>query len=260
MKKKVLLITGASGIAAATIKLALLRQAKVIYISKTETSCLALRDELEKMKLFAEYIVGDLTDSNVVVNFVRECLHKYGRIDALFNVAGISGRKFGDGPAHECTDEGWAVTMKTNVDTQYRMCREVLNVMLNQQPDKNGLRGTILNMASVLGLSPEPRFFSTIAYAASKGAILSMTKTMASYYASFGIRVNAIAPGLVATKMSERANSDKKITEFIKHKQPLTGSIMQTNDIAESAIFLLSDQSKVITGETLLADAGWSVS
>lgn len=259
MENKVLIITGASGIAAETIKLALQCQAKVIYISKTEKSCLELQDDLKRINLSAEYVVGDLTDLDVAVKLVKHCSDKYGRIDGLFNVAGISGRKFGDGPAHECTEEGWAITIRTNVDTQYRMCREVLKVMLNQEPDKNGLRGTILNMASILGISPEPGFFSTIAYAASKGAILSMTKTMAAYYATHGIRVNAIAPGLAVTKMSERASANPKIVEFMKYKQPLTG-IMQAKDIAESAAFLLSDQSKVITGETLLVDVGWSVS
>src|SRR5690606_9202285 len=120
------------------------------------------------------------------------------------------------------------------------------------EPDKNGLRGTILNMSSILGISPEPKFFSTIAYAAAKGAILSMSKSMAAYYAGQGIRVNAIAPGLAVTKMSERASANPEIIEFMKQQQPLTHNVMQAKDIAESAIFLLSSQSKVITGETLI--------
>lgn len=260
MKDKVLIITGSSGIAAETIKIVLQRHAKVIFISKTETSCLQLQSDLTKISLSAEYMVGDLTDPEVAVKLVKHCSDKYGRIDGLFNVAGISGRKFGDGPAHECTEEGWAVTMRTNVDTQYRMCREVLKVMLGQQPDENGLRGVILNMASILGISPEPVFFSTIAYGAAKGAILSMTKTMAAYYASYGIRVNAIAPGLTFTKMSERASTNPEIIELMKRKQPLTKDILNAKDVAESAVFLLSDQAKVITGETLLVDGGWSVS
>ncbi|HMR18371.1 MAG TPA: SDR family oxidoreductase [Sphingobacterium sp.] len=260
MKNKVFIITGASGIAAETIKMALRREAQVFYISRTAESCEALQESLQENGLSAPYIIGDLTNQDVAPRLVKSCLEKFGRIDGLFNVAGISGRRYGDGPAHECTEEGWSVTMTTNVDTQYRMCREVLNVMLKQAPDENGLRGTILNMSSVLGVSPEPKFFSTIAYAAAKGAILSMTRSMAAYYATKGIRVNAIAPGLAVTKMSERASANPEIIEFMKQQQPLTQNVMQARDVAESAIFLLSNQSRVITGETLLVDAGWSIS
>lgn len=259
MKNRVFIITGATGIAAETIKLALRRGAQVFYISRTEQSCRTLQESLRHEGLAASYGVGDLTVPGTAVDLVGRCLREFGRIDGLFNVAGISGRKFGDGPAHACTEAGWDVTMSTNVDTQYRMCREVLQVMLRQQPGDNGLRGTILNMASILGLSPEPRYFATIAYAASKGAILSMTKSMAAYYADKGIRVNAIAPGLAVTKMSERASADPEIMEFMKHQQPLTKQVMRAEDVAEAAIFLLSDQSKVITGDTLLVDAGWSI-
>lgn len=260
MENKVFIITGASGIAAETIKIALRGHAKIICIDKDEINCLKLQLDLEKTGLVAGFFIGDLTDKNVAAEAVKFGKQKYGRIDGLFNVAGISGRKFGDGPAHECTEEGWAITLRTNLDTQYRMCREVLKVMLNQELDANGLRGGILNMASILSISPEPQFFSTIAYAASKGAIISMTRTMAAYYASYGIRVNAIAPGLVATKMSERACMNPDVIAFMKKKQPLTSKILDPVDVADAAIFLLSEQSKIITGETMLTDAGWSVS
>lgn len=258
MKDKILIITGASGIAAATIKLALQKMARVFYISKDAADCEQLKQALNGADT-VNYMAGDLTDSLTAMKLVKLCKEHYGRIDALFNVAGISGRIFGDGPIHECTEEGWIKTMQTNVDTQYRMCREVIKVMLAQQPDENGLRGTVLNMSSILGIKPEPHYFSTVAYAASKGAILSMTKSMAAYYARYGIRINAIAPGLTATRMSERASADPEIIELMKHKQPLIGDVMQPGDIAKSAIFLLSSESKVITGETLLVDAGWSI-
>lgn len=260
MKDTVLIITGASGIAGETIKLATEQGAKVFYISRTEKSCEELLESLKAVGQTADYIIGDLTNPSVAIELVQKCLGKYGRIDGLFNVAGISGRRFGDGPAHECTEDGWATVLNTNVTTQYRMCREVLKVMLKQEPDGNGLRGTILNMSSILGISPEPKFFSTIGYAAAKGAILSMTTTMAAFYASEGIRVNAIAPGLALTRMSERASTNPEILEFMKVKQPLIKNVMSAKDVAESAIFLLSNKSKVITGETLIVDAGWSIS
>lgn len=260
MKNKVLIITGASGIAGETIKLAAQQGAKVFYISLTEQSSESLLQNLKELGLSADYHVGDLTNPDIAVKLVKACLEKHGRIDGLFNVAGISGRKFGDGPAHECTEEGWEKTMNTNVTTQYRMCREVLKVMLNQEPDEYGLRGSILNMSSILGISPEPKHFSTIAYASAKGAILSMTKSMASYYAKHGIRVNAIAPGLALTKMSERASTNEEIISLMKEKQPLKGDVMTAREVADCASFLLSNQSRMITGDTLIVDAGWNIS
>lgn len=260
MKNKVLIITGASGIAGETIKLAVQQEAKVFYISLSEESSAGVHQYLKKHGYSADYRVGDLTKPEVAVELVQDCFNKHGRIDGLFNVAGISGRKFGDGPAHECTEEGWEKTMNTNVTTQYRMCREVLKVMLHQEPDEYGLKGSILNMSSILGISPEPTNFSTIAYASAKGAILSMTKSMASYYAKEGIRVNAIAPGLALTKMSERASTNEEIIGLMKKKQPLKGGVMSAREVADSAAFLLSKQSRMITGETLVVDAGWSIS
>jgi len=259
MKDKVLIITGSSGIAAETIKIVLQQGAKVFFIGRNADKCASFKSELKAMNLDADYIVGDLTDVEVASKLVNACVEKHGRIDALYNVAGISGRRFGDGKVHECSEQGWETTITTNVTTQYRMCREVVNLMLKQDIDKDGLRGTILNMSSILGISPEPKHFSTIAYAAAKGAIISMSKTMASTYAKDKIRVNSIAPGLALTEMSKRASKDEVIINFMKEKQPLVEAVMDAKDVAEASVFLLSNKSKVITGETLKVDAGWSL-
>lgn len=260
MDGKTFIITGSSGIAAETIKIALTKGANVFFIGRQESHCKELLFEVQQSGYYADYLIGDLTNPNVAIELVNACIEKYGRIDGLYNVAGISGRRFGDGPVHECTEEGWETTINTNVTTQYRMCREVVKQMLCQETDNDGLRGTILNMASILGLSPEPKFFSTIAYAAAKGAIISMSQSMAAKYALDKIRVNAIAPGLALTRMSERASRNDEIIHFMKVKQPLTETIMDAKDVAEASIFLLSNQSKVITGEVLKVDAGWSIS
>jgi len=260
MENKVFIITGSSGIAAETIKIAVCKGAKVFYIGRDAEHCYELILEIRKKGFDADFVVGDLTNPDVARQLVKSCVEKHGRIDGLYNVAGISGRRFGDGPVHECTEEGWETTINANVTTQYRMCREVVLQMLTQRPDNEGLRGTILNMTSILGMSPEPKFFSTIAYAAAKGAIISMTQSMASKYALNKIRVNAIAPGLALTRMSARASKNDEIIDFMKMKQPLTETVMDARDVAEASIFLLSSQSKIITGEVLKVDAGWSVS
>lgn len=260
MKNKVFIITGSSGIATETIKLALEQGAKVFFIGRDKDRCKNFQDELRAVNFDADYLVGDLTDPKVSIKLVQDCIDKHGRIDGLYNVAGISGRKFGDGPIHECTVEGWETTIATNLTTQFRMCREVVKVMLKQDCDLDGLRGTILNMSSILGISPEPKFFSAIGYAAAKGAIISMSQSMASKYAADKIRVNVIAPGLALTRMSARASGNEEIVDFMKKKQPLVGGVMEAKDIAEASIFLLSNKSKVITGEVLKVDSGWSIS
>lgn len=259
LQDKVLLITGSSGIAAETIRQAVKQSAKIFFCSWDEASCIALKEEFAETDC-VDYLAGDLVDPLVAPQIVAGCLERFGKISALFNVAGISGRRYGDGPVHECTENGWQYTMQANATTQYRMCKEVISYMLTAAVDEHGIRGTILNMTSILGIDPEPDHFSTVAYASSKGAIVSMTRSIAATYSNKGIRANVIAPGLTGTPMSQRATDDAAIKKFIAHKQPLTSGVIEAADIARIALFLLSDQSWIITGQTVVADGGWSIS
>src|SRR5947209_1091587 len=163
---KVYLITGSTGIGGATARLAAQAGARVFVVSRTEDHCRGLVEEIAAAGGRAAYSAANLTEAVAVEQAVQACIAEFGQIDALFNVAGISGRRFGDGPIHECTEEGWDTTLDTNAKSMFLMCREVIRQMLAQPVSENGLRGTILNMASVLGFSPEPKFFATHAYAA----------------------------------------------------------------------------------------------
>lgn len=255
LANKVCLITGSTGIGAATARLAASEGAPVFVVSRDEESLSALAEEIG-----CDYHVADLTRAGEVARAIESCITRYHRIDALFNVAGISGRKFGDGPIHECADEGWDVTIETNLKSMFLVCRAVVRQMLDQPVGENGLRGAILNMSSALALAPEPKFFATHAYAASKSAIIGLTEAMAAYYAPSRIRVNAIAPALTRTPMSARAQQNPELLEFIKAKQPLTEDLIEAEDVARAAVFLLSDDARNITGEVLSVDAGWHVS
>lgn len=106
---------------------------------------------------------------------------------------------------------------------------------------------------------PEPAHFSAIAYAAAKGGIIAMTRAAAAFYASEKIRINAIAPALVHTAMSARASESSEVLAFIAHKQPLTAGMISTTDAAAASLFLLSAESRAITGEVLEVDAGWNL-
>src|SRR5499426_4142911 len=255
LANKVCLITGSTGIGAATARLAASEGVSVFVVSRDEESCRALAEEIG-----CGYHVADLTRSGEVVGAVESCLARHGRVDALFNVAGVSGRSFGDGPVHECSEEGWEITMETNVKSVFLVSRAVLRRMLEQPVGESGIRGSILNMASVLAFSPEPKFFATHAYAASKSAIIGLTSSMAAYYAPSKIRVNAIAPGLTRTPMSLRAQQNHDLLEFMKTKQPLSEDLIEADDVARAAVFLLSDDARYVTGEVLGVDAGWRIS
>jgi len=255
------LITGSTGIAAATAQRAIVAGARVHIASRSAENVAALVDRLRSAGGDAEGTTADLTHRDDVERVVEQAWARGGRIDALYNVAGISGRRFGDGPIHACTDDGWDTVMDANLRSMFLVCRAVVARMLEQPRDAHGIRGTILNMASVLGMHPRRDHFDTHAYAASKGAILSLSRAMAATYAPEGIRVNAIAPGLVRTPMSRRAQEDPLILEHMRGKQPLAGGLIDAEEVAKLSLFLLdSAHSAMMTGDILSIDAGWGVS
>ena len=106
--------------------------------------------------------------------------------------------------------------------------------MLSQEPAANNQRGAILNMSTTLTRFPEPTHFATHGYAASKGAIESFSRAMAAYYAPHGIRVNVIAPGLVATPMSQRAQQNPQILAYAEARQPLSHGILEPSDLTDA--------------------------
>src|SRR5207245_2486214 len=147
-----------------------------------------------------QFFSCDAADSAQVQRLFAETIVALGGLDVLYHVAGISGRNHGDASLHKCSDEGWQATIDANLKSTFLTNRAAVRHFLEtQQP------GVILNMASVLGFSPSPRHFGTVAYTASKGAIIAMSRLAAARYARDGIRVNVIAPGLIDTPMAMRA-------------------------------------------------------
>ena len=247
---RVLLITGSSGIAAATAQIATDAGNSVFLIGVDGEQCEALSSQLPR----SAYFVADVSDETAVGKAVADCIARMGTIDSAFNVAGLSARRLGDGPLHECSTAAWNKLMEVHASGTFFVCREVVRYWLSHKRP-----GTILNMSSVLARFPEREHFATLAYAASKGAIESMTLSAASYYAPHKIRLNVLAPGLVRTPMSVRAQSDASILEYMKHKQSLKGDLTDAEEVARIAHFLLSDQSFPMTGEIIRADGGWAV-
>jgi NAD(P)-dependent dehydrogenase (short-subunit alcohol dehydrogenase family) len=253
MEGRVLIATGSTGIAAAAVRLAAAEGARIVVATADELSGLELAAEIG-----AECWIGELARPTAADSVLSLCLSKHGRVDALFNASGLSGRRFGDGPVHECTDEGWSSTLDRNLTTTFYFCRAVVGRMLQQDVGENGIRGTVLNMGSILAAAPEPRNFATHAYAAAKGGVEALTRAMAAYYAPHRIRVNALLPGLVRTPASERAQNPD-LLRFLEKKQPLIGGMLEAGDVARAAVFLLGDGARSVTGASLSVDAGWSV-
>lgn len=257
---RTLLITGSTGMAASAARAASAEGASVFVMSRTEEHARALAGAITEIGGRADWRAADLTAEDEVERAVDACVALTGRVDALYNVAGISGRRFGDGLAHEASLEGWETVMRANATSIFLVCRAVLRRMLEQEPDGSGQRGAILNMSSTLARHPSPERFGTHAYAASKGAIEALTRSLASAYAPHGIRVNAIAPGLVATPMSRRAQGDPDIVAYLARKQPLAGGPIASDAVTPVALHLLSSEAGMLTGQVVDVDAGWGVS
>ena len=233
------IITGSTGIAAATAALAQTRGNRVFTIGLDESADLRV----------------DLRNEADVDRSIALAWDAMGSVDGLFHVAGVSGRRYGDGPLHECTLDGFEATFQSNCVTAFLTNRALIRRWLAVSQG-----GSIVNIGSVLADSPEPTFFSTYAYASSKGAIVAMTRAAAAFYAPHGIRLNVVAPALVKTPMSERAQANTEIMDFVRRKQPLSLGILDAADVATAALFLLSEDSRHITGQVLTVDAGWSLS
>ena len=254
-----IIITGATGIAAASARRFAAEGAALVVISRTVASCAALAKEITAAGGQAQAIAADLTDVPTAQEAVINAIGQLERVDGLFNVAGGSGRRLGDAPLHELTPEAYEATMRLNATTHVTVSAPVLRAMLQQAPDADGQRGAIVNMGSVLATRPVPELFATHAYATAKGAVAALTTTSAAYYAPRGIRINLVAPALTVSRMSERAQADEATQAFSQRKQPLSGGFIPAGDVADAAVYLLSAESRAVTGQTITIDGGWSV-
>lgn len=196
----------------------------------------------------ASFKVADVTDQRSVAAWVDEVMARNGRIDVLFNNAGVSAV----GRIDEIERDTWDRVISVNLTGVYLVCKYALPVMMKQR------NGSVINMSSSVA---ELGLLRRAAYAATKGAILSMTKSMQVDYAPYNIRVNALLPGTIFTpfvedylKRAYNMNIDSAISEL--KKRQLAESLGDPNDVAWAAVYLASDESRYVMGTGLVVDGG----
>ncbi|WP_127586261.1 SDR family NAD(P)-dependent oxidoreductase [Paenibacillus koleovorans] len=195
----------------------------------------------------AEFIRGDVTSPTDMELLVQEVIAKYGHIDVLFNNAGISGV----GALHEIEPDTLDRILSINIKGVFIPSKYVLPHMMERKS------GSIINMSSCIA---EIGLARRASYAATKGAVLSLTKSMQVDYASYGIRVNALLPGTIMTPFVENylrtSYEDPEAAIASLKTRQLSGDLGRPDDVAKAALFLASDDSKFMMGSPLYIDGG----
>jgi NAD(P)-dependent dehydrogenase (short-subunit alcohol dehydrogenase family) len=252
--KRCLIVGGSTGLGFAATARFLEEGARVVVAGRSPEKGAAALASLSDRGSVA-FVAADASVAAQVDRLFAEAAAFLSGLDVLYHVAGISGRQYGDGPLHECTEAGWHATLDANLKSTFLTNQAAVRHFLKQKQP-----GVILNMASVLGFAPSPRYFDTYAYAATKGGILSMSRLAAARYAPDSIRINVLAPGLIDTPMATRAVHDPAIRAYLSTKQPLAAGPGQSEDCSDAAVFLCSDAARFITGVVLPVDGGWCIS
>lgn len=247
LENKVAIITGgSSGIGrSSTIRFAQ-EGAKVMVFDWKEAGE-KIVEEIHKIGGVASFIQGDVSRIHDCKNVVEKTVERYGKIDILYNNAGVWLPE--DGPSPDLQEEMWDKVIDINLKGTYLMCKYVIPEMVRTGG------GSIINVASISALRAGTDVFD--AYAASKGGVISLSKTMASTWGSKNVRVNIICPGCILTDMTEDSYTSF-VMEYLKTHIPLgKGRLGKPEEVAELALFLSSDESSYISGAVILVDGGY---
>lgn len=241
MSEKLALVTGGSrGIGKAiALELAKAKYDVVINYAGNVDAANATVEELKALGVDAEAYKFDISNNEETAKAVSEIIEKYGRIDVLVNNAGITR----DGLFMRMNKENWDAVINTNLTGAYNVTQPIVKIMMKQR------QGVIVNMASIVGVYGNA---GQANYAAAKAGIIGFTKSLAKELASRNIRVNAIAPGFIATDMTKGLDSET-IADHIPLKR-----LGQPEDIAKTVKFLC-DEGTYITGQVIQVDGGLTV-
>jgi 3-oxoacyl-[acyl-carrier protein] reductase len=239
---KTALVTGASRGIGREIALELARQGAnvVVNYAGSEAKAYEVVEEIKALGREAIAIQCDVSNSESVTDMVKETIDRFGKIDILINNAGITR----DNLLMRMKEDEWDDVMNINLKGVFLCTKAVTRQMMKQR------YGRIINISSVVGVSGNP---GQANYVAAKAGVIGLTKTSAKELASRGITVNAIAPGFITTEMTDQLTEDIQ-NEMLK-MIPLA-QFGEPKDIAYSVVFLASDESRYITGQTIHVNGG----
>jgi len=247
MQGKVALVTGASaGIGHATALAFAHEGANVVVADVDRARGEKTAVEVAALGVDAIFVHADVSQPGSVANLLRATHDRFARLDFAFNNAGIEGIS---APTADCTIENWSHTISVNLTGTFLCMREEIPRLL-----EHGGGGVIVNNSSVAGLVG---FAGIPAYTAAKHGILGLTKTAALEYATQGIRVNAVCPGVIDTEMITRfTHGDAVAAEQLLQTEPV-GRLGAPTEIADAVIWLCSDRAGFVTGHALAVDGGF---
>lgn len=242
LEGKTAIVTGAGKGIGRAIALALGEAgANVLLVSRTESDLEQVMQEMAADR--TAYAIADVTDRSDIRSAVDTAIERFGSIDILVNNAGMNIRSKLD----DATDSEWHKIMNTNTQSVF---------MFSQEAAKHMAKGaSIINVSSVGG---DRALKTGVVYAASKAAIIQMTKVMAMEWGGRGIRVNAIGPWYFRTPLTEHLLSDQDYLDSILAVTPLK-RVGELTEVASPVVFLASDAAGYITGQTLFIDGGMSI-
>ncbi len=239
LENKTAIVTGASsGIGKAIADSFVKEGANVVYSDINEPESFTPSEK----KIF---IKCDVSKSEEVDELVLKAVSEFEKLHIMVNNAGIGSL----GGIIETDNEGWSKVIDINLSGVFYGTRAVARYM-----KENGIAGSIINMSSILG---KVGFPGALAYCVSKGGVVQLTHAAALDLAGERIRVNAIAPGFIETKMTEVVKENKEFNNMVISNTPL-GHMGKPEDIATTAVYLASDESKYVTGEVIYVDGGWT--
>ncbi|TMD33658.1 MAG: glucose 1-dehydrogenase [Chloroflexi bacterium] len=253
LDSKIALVTGAgSGIGREIALLYAQQGAQVTVADIQEDAAAAVVAEISERNGLARSLPLNVADEGQVRVAMQGVVEQYGRLDILVNNAGVSHV----GNVLETSAEDWDRVMAVNARGVFLCSKYAVAQMLQQNP----AGGILVNIASVAGMIAVDRRFP---YGASKGAVISMTRSIAIDFANQGIRANAICPGTVHTPFVEGflernfAENKDEVRQQLHARQPI-GRMGRPEEIAAAALYLASDEAALITGSTLVIDGGWT--
>ena len=240
---KVAIVTGASRGLGAGMAIGLAEAGADLVVV---ASSARLQETVDKIKALGRRCLGiqaDLIDTKVIPQIIDATLKEYGRIDILINCAGIIRRA----PAIEFSEKDWDDVIQINQKATFFMCQAAAREMVKQK------KGKIINIASLLSFQGG---IIVPSYTASKSAVAGLTKALANEWAPLGINVNAIAPGYMATEMTEALQKSADRAPAILARIP-AGRWGTPEDMKGLAVFLASDAAEYLQGQVIAVDGGW---